>query len=62
MSRISLISLTSEGRDTVSKIKNFQNHIYQEVLSNMAPEQRKTMITNLELLKASMESVKELMV
>jgi len=28
----------------------------------MAPEQRKMMITNLEILKASMESVKDLMV
>jgi hypothetical protein len=28
----------------------------------MEPEQRLTMMTNLELLKASMESIKELMV
>ena len=61
-SRIILVSLTPEGRDKLFKIKDFQDHIYQEVLGNMAPEQRKTMITNLELLKASMESVKELMV
>ena len=61
-SRVILISLTREGRDTVSKIKDFQDHIYQEVLGNMTQEQRKTMITNLELLKASMESAKELMV
>jgi hypothetical protein len=32
------------------------------VLQRMEPEQRKTLITNLELLKGSMESVKELMV
>ena len=61
-SRVILISLTPEGRDTLTKIKGFQDQIYQEVLGNMAPEQRKTMITNLELLKASMESAKELMV
>jgi hypothetical protein len=28
----------------------------------MEPEQRKTMLTNLDILKASMESVKEMMV
>ncbi len=36
--------------------------MHMEVLQQMEPEQRKTMITNLEILKASMESVKELMV
>jgi DNA-binding MarR family transcriptional regulator len=61
-SRVMLISLTSDGHSRVAEIKAFQDYIYQEVLGNMAPEQRKTMITNLELLKVSMESVKELMV
>jgi hypothetical protein len=32
------------------------------VLSQMAPEQRKAVLSNLEVLKASMEAVKELMV
>jgi len=31
------------------------------VLQQMAPDQRKTVLTNLEILKASMEAVKELM-
>lgn len=61
-SRVTLISLTPGGHNKLSEIKTFQNYIYREVLGSMAPEQRKTMITNLELLKASMESAKELMV
>jgi hypothetical protein len=32
------------------------------MLSQMAPDQRKTMLTNLDILKASMEAVKEMMV
>ena len=39
----------------------FQEFIHKEVLNQMAAEQRKTMLTNLDLLKASMEAVKELM-
>jgi hypothetical protein len=36
--------------------------VHFEVLSQMAPDQRKTMLTNLDILKASMEAVKEMMV
>ena len=39
----------------------FNPIIHKEVLNQMAAEQRKTMLTNLDLLKASMEAVKELM-
>ena len=60
-SRVTLISLTHAGHDKLAQIMAFQDFVYREVLGNMAPEQRKTMITNLELLKASMEALKELM-
>jgi hypothetical protein len=36
--------------------------VYGEVLSQMAPDQRQAMLTNLDILKASMEAVKEMMV
>jgi len=36
--------------------------IYGQVLSQMAPDQRQAMLTNLDILKASMESVNEMMV
>jgi len=60
-SRVTLISLTHAGHDKLAQITAFQDFVYREVLGNMEPEQRKTMITNLELLKASMEALKELM-
>ena len=61
-SRVTLLSLTSDGQNKLNDINRFLNDMHLEVLQQMEPEQRKTMITNLELLKASMESVKELMV
>ena len=46
----------------LNEIKEFHNHVNHQVLMQMEPEQRKTMLTNLDLLKASMEAVKEMMV
>ena len=61
-SRITLLSLTPNGQDKLNEINAFLEGIHLEVLSQLAPEQRKAMLTNLELLKGSMEAVKELMV
>lgn len=60
-SRVSLLSLTVTGQKKLNEINEFQEFIHMEVLHQMAAEQRKTMLTNLDLLKASMEAVKELM-
>ena len=61
-SRTTLLRLTSKGHAKLNKINTFLNETHQEVLRQMEPEQRLTMMTNLELLKASMESIKELMI
>ncbi len=61
-SRVTLLSLTQRGANKLNKINQFSNEIHSEVLQRMEPEQRKILMTNLELLKGSMESVKELMV
>ena len=61
-SRISLLSLTPEGHKKLSKINEFLQNVHQQVLVQMAPDQRKTVLTNLDILKASMEAVKEMMV
>ena len=61
-SRVTLLSLTARGQSKLNDITKFLIDMHMEVLQQMEPEQRKTMITNLEILKASMESVKELMV
>jgi len=61
-SRTTLLRLTSQGHKKLNEINDFLNETHQEVLRQMEPVQRLTMMTNLELLKASMESIKELMV
>ena len=61
-SRISLLSLTSKGHDKINKIKAFLDDVHQTVLQQVPAEQRKILLMNLDLLKSSMESVKELMV
>ena len=61
-SRVQLLSLTPEGQRKIAEINSFMEEVYGEVLSQMAPDQRQAMLTNLDILKASMESVKEMMV
>ena len=61
-SRISLLSLTPEGQQKINEINEFLKSIHVQVLSQMAPDQRQAMLTNLDILKASMEATKELMV
>ena len=61
-SRISLLSLTPEGYKKLSKINEFLQDVHHQVLVQMAPDQRKAVLTNLDILKASMEAVKEMMV
>ena len=61
-SRVNLLSLTSTGQDKINEINAFLAEVHLSVLDQMAPDQRKTLLTNLELLKGSMEAVKEMMV
>ena len=61
-SRISLLSLTSQGQKKLNEINGFLKSLHSQVLSQMAQDQRQAMLTNLDILKASMEAVKELMV
>ena len=61
-SRITLLSLTPEGQKKYHDISAFLEDVHYEVLMQMHPDHRKTVLNNLELLKTAMESVKELMV
>lgn len=61
-SRVSLLSLTPAGQQKLIEINTFLKNLHGQVLSQMAPDQRQAMLTNLDILKASMEAVKELMV
>lgn len=61
-SRVRLLSLTAKGQKTLCDIKEFMNDVHEQVLLQIPPEQRKLLLINLDLLKSSMEAVKELMV
>ena len=61
-SRITLLSLTPKGHSKLQDINSFNDYLHHDVLMRMETEQRKIMLTNLEILKASMEACKELMV
>ena len=61
-SRVQLLSLTPEGQKKINEINGFIEDVYSQVLSRIAPDQRQAMLTNLDILKASMEAVKEMMV
>jgi DNA-binding MarR family transcriptional regulator len=60
-SRISLLSLTPLGQTKLNDVNEFLRNIHGQVLSQMAPDQRQAVLTNLDILKASMEAVKEMM-
>jgi DNA-binding MarR family transcriptional regulator len=60
-SRISLLSLTPDGQKRIAEIRQFQESLHREILRQIAPEQRKTILTHLEMLRAAMEAVREMM-
>lgn len=61
-SRVSLLSLTSAGNEKLNDINNFFNEVHYQILRQITPEQRKAVLTNLDILKASMEAAREMMV
>lgn len=60
-SRVTLLSLTSMGQDKINAINEFLSEVHQEVLHRMVPDQRTLMLSNLEMLKTAMQSVKDMM-
>ncbi len=61
-SRVSLLSLTPVGNQKLNEINGFLQDVHYQVLRQITPEQRKAVLTNLDILKASMEAVKEMMI
>ena len=61
-SRIKLISLTPLGRKISDELSSFQNEIHKKILFQMNEDERKDVISMLELLRASMEAVKVQMI
>ena len=61
-SRIKLISLTSLGIKKSQEITDFKISLHKKILTHMVPEERKSIISYLEILRSTMEAVKETMV
>ena len=60
--RIKLIGLTSKGQKKSRELSNVTKDLHQRLLLEFEPEQRKMVISCLEILRASMEAVKNQMV
>ena len=60
-SRVTLLRLTPIGTKRLEEIKTFISDLHFEILSHMPPLQRRALLDDLDLLKNSMEAVKELM-
>jgi len=60
-SRVTLLSLTAEGQQKLNDINMFLSDVHREVLTRMSSEQRHHILSNLELLKTAMQSVKDMM-
>lgn len=60
--RIRLISLTRAGQKKSEEIKAFQSGLYREILLHLNNDERKDMLSYLELLRSAMEAVKEQLV
>jgi DNA-binding MarR family transcriptional regulator len=56
--RIKLISLTSTGQRKTKEIDEFTTDMHHQLVLSLNPEERKSVIGSLEVLRASMEMVK----
>jgi DNA-binding MarR family transcriptional regulator len=55
-SRITLLSLTTAGQDKLAQINQYVSATNYDVLAQMTPEQRHTLLAHLEILKVSMDA------
>jgi DNA-binding MarR family transcriptional regulator len=60
--RVKLISLTPAGQKKTKKIDEFMTDMHHYLVLTLKPEDRKSVLLSLELLRTSMESVKERLV
>lgn len=61
-SRITLLSLTAEGKAQLNDISEFMDETHRTVLEQFTPQQRQALINSLSSLKLSMEVVKDRMI
>jgi DNA-binding MarR family transcriptional regulator len=60
--RVKLIGLTSKGQKKSRELNDVTKDLHQKLLLEFEPEQRKMVISCLEILRASMEAVRNQMV
>jgi len=60
--RVKLISLTPKGKKKAEQLEDHQRQIHGRLLLEMNNEERKNVLSHLELLRTAMEAVKEQMV
>lgn len=60
--RVKLISPTGKGRGKTQELEAFYREAHRNVLLNMDSDKRKELISDLEILRSSMEAVKETLV
>ncbi len=53
--RISILSLTPEGKDVAGDIDRQMNHFLADVFSNMNPDEREMVLRSIQILNKSME-------
>ena len=56
--RIKLISLTTKGKRKAYEVVEFLRGLHQKILIQMEPEERKNILSYLQLLRSTMETVK----
>jgi DNA-binding MarR family transcriptional regulator len=59
--RIKLISLTPAGQKKYDAIEIFVKDIHRNLVMNLKSEERQSVLASMELMRSSMESVKEKM-
>ena len=57
--RVKLINLTPEGEQKSEEITTFHRGVHRKILMQMNSDERKQVLSHMELLRSSMEAVKE---
>jgi DNA-binding MarR family transcriptional regulator len=60
--RVRLITLTPEGQRKSKEIGSLITDLHQMILLELLPEERKVVLSSLEMLRTSMEAIKKLLV
>jgi len=60
--RIKLLSLTPEGRKKADEVYAYMGELHRQILLELAPDERKTVLASLEILRSAMEAVKKQLV